>query len=495
MQINKTATNSIYGAGRMSKAHSVEKIGGTSIAATGTVFDNVLIAGRSGADLYNRIFVVSAYAGITDLLLEHKKTGAPGVYAAFAKKERGHCWREALLAVHSAMRTRNADMFVRSESRQKADAFVTERIEGARVCLDDLDRLRAHGRFRLTEQLTTVREMLASLGEAHSAFCTALLLQDRGVNAVCVDLTGWHDRDRMSLDERIEKAFSDIDLETTLPIATGYAGCDGGMVSRYARGYSEMTFSRIAVLTDAREAIIHKEFHLSSADPRLVGEDKARKIGRSNYDVADQLANLGMEAIHPRAGRGLRQAEIPLRVRNTFEREDEGTLICGDYVSDNPRIEIVAGLSEMFALQFFEQDMVGEKGYDSGILDALTKAKAWIVSKSSNANTITHYLAADLQTVEIAMSELEERFPGAIISKTPVAMVSVIGSDISEPDMIPRAIGALSEAGVEIMALQHQIRNVDVQFIIEPGAFETAVRSLHQALVVEGNGKGDRAAA
>ena len=40
--------------------HSVEKIGGTSMAATATLFDNVLIAGRSGADLYNRIFVVPA---------------------------------------------------------------------------------------------------------------------------------------------------------------------------------------------------------------------------------------------------------------------------------------------------------------------------------------------------------------------------------------------------------------------------------------------------
>src|SRR3546814_16932750 len=85
------------------------------------------------------------------------------------------------------------------------------------------------------------------------------------------------------------------------------------MVRRYARGYTEMTFSRLAVLTGAREAIIHKEFHLSSADPRLVGEQKARKIGRTNYDVADQLANLGMEAIHPGAGRGLRQSGIPLR--------------------------------------------------------------------------------------------------------------------------------------------------------------------------------------
>ncbi len=65
----------------MMAGHSVEKIGGTSMAATATLFDNVLIAGRKGPDLYNRIFVVSAYAGITNLLLENKKNRTPGVYA------------------------------------------------------------------------------------------------------------------------------------------------------------------------------------------------------------------------------------------------------------------------------------------------------------------------------------------------------------------------------------------------------------------------------
>src|SRR5690606_20429650 len=121
-------------------------------------------------------------------------------------------------------------------------------------------------------------------------YSTALLLRDAGVHARFVDLTLWDQQDMRALDERIVEAFEPIDLSTTLPIVTGYAGCSEGMVRRYARGYSEMTFSRIAVLTGAREAIIHKEFHLSSADPRLVGTDKARKIGRTNYDVADQLA-------------------------------------------------------------------------------------------------------------------------------------------------------------------------------------------------------------
>lgn len=175
----------------MSAGHSVEKIGGTSMAATATLFDNVLIAGRSGADLYQRIFVVSAYGGMTDLLLENKKTGEPGVYGRFVADDDANGWREAMARVQAAMRERNAAMFARAESRAEADAFVGRRIASVGACLEDLARLRSHGRFCVKEQLVTVRELLAGIGEAHSAHSTTLLLRDRDVNAQFVDLTLW----------------------------------------------------------------------------------------------------------------------------------------------------------------------------------------------------------------------------------------------------------------------------------------------------------------
>jgi aspartate kinase len=190
-----------------------------------------------------------------------------------------------------------------------------------------------------------------------------------------------------------------------------------------------------------------------------------------------------MEAIHPGAGRGLRQTDIPLRVRNTFDREDGGTLVTGDYVSDVPRVEIVTGIRQMQALQFFEQDMVGVKGYDSGILDALARHGLWIVSKSSNANTITHYLSASADAVKRAIADLQKSYPDAAISAQPVAMVAAIGSDISRPGLVPDALRALGDAGIAMIAMQHQIRNVDVQFIVESRDFDEAVRVLHRALV------------
>ncbi|MER8421203.1 hypothetical protein [Mesorhizobium sp. M1329] len=69
-----------------------------------------------------------------------------------------------------------------------------------------------------------------------------------------MDMTGWREEAEMSLDAR-ERALSVIDLGKQLPIVTGYSLCPGGMVRVYSRGYTEVTFARIAALTGAREAM------------------------------------------------------------------------------------------------------------------------------------------------------------------------------------------------------------------------------------------------
>ena len=62
---------------------SVEKIGGTSMSAFGDVLRHIML--HDPARIYGRIYVVSAYSGVTNQLLEHKKTGERGIYARFAE--------------------------------------------------------------------------------------------------------------------------------------------------------------------------------------------------------------------------------------------------------------------------------------------------------------------------------------------------------------------------------------------------------------------------
>ena len=461
--------------------HTVEKIGGTSMSRVDELRKTLFIGSREGAELYNRIFVVSAFSGITNLLLEHKKTGEAGVYAQFAKADSDHGWHEALNRVSAAMIAAHEAVLEHPGDIAQASEFVRERIEGARNCLIDLQRLCSYGHFRLSQHMLQIRELLSGLGEAHSAHVTTLLLQRAGVNARLVDLSGWRDETDHDLDSRIQNAMRDVDPGSEMPIVTGYAQCAEGLMREFDRGYSEVTFSRLAALTGAREAIIHKEFHLSSADPNLVGADCVRKLGHTNYDVADQLSNMGMEAIHPKAAKTLRQADVALRVTNAFEPGDPGTLI-DDKPAERPAVEIVTGL-EIIALEVFEQDMVGVKGYDAAILKALTRHDVRIISKASNANTITHYIDAPIERVQRVEKDLTTLYPSAQISARMLAMASVIGRDLKGLSTLTRGLQAIADAGLESLGATQGPRNVDVQFVLERDDLQPAIKALHEAFI------------
>ncbi|WP_371037800.1 aspartate kinase [Rhodosalinus sp. FB01] len=469
----------------MTTGHTVEKIGGTSISRADELMDTLFLK-SDGDGPYNRVFVVSAFGGITDLLLEHKKSGEPGVYGHFAAAESDLRWSEALDRAAARMGEEHARLLDHAADRQEADEFLRDRIEGARSCLLDLQRLTSYGHFRLSDQMLTIRELLSGLGESHSAKVVTLMLNRRGVDARLVDLSGWRDESHPDLETRLTGAMEGVDFACELPIVTGYAQCREGLMREYDRGYSEVTFAHIAALTGAREAVIHKEFHLSSADPKLVGEDKVVKIGRTDYDVADQLSNLGMEAVHPNAAKILRQAGIPLRVANAFDPGDAGTLILAEVDAD-PRVEMVTGLP-VAALAVHEPDMVGVKGYDAAILEALTRFDVWIVSKASNANTITHYVDPNLKALRRVESAIEKAFPKAEIDIRKIALISAVGRDLLKLEVPARGLRALVAAGIEVLGVHALARGVDVQFLVPEERLKEAVAAIHEALVEAGQG-------
>ena len=457
-------------------AHTVEKIGGTSMSRLNELRDTLFI--QNGKAEYGRIFVVSAFGGITNLLLEHKKTGTPGVYARFANAEDDHGWLDALNEVSSAMIAAHEVVLEHQGDIDQATAFVQERIEGARNCLIDLQRLCSYGHFRLNTHLLQIRELLSGLGEAHSALVAVLMLQRAGVNARLVDLSGWRGEADLSLEARVSSGMDGIDPATEMPIVTGYAQCAEGLMREFDRGYSEVTFSQLAAQTGAREAIIHKEFHLSSADPKLVGEGNARKLGHTNYDVADQMANLGMEAIHPSAAKTLRQSGVPLRVTNCFEPEDPGTII-DDQPAPKPAAEIVTGL-DIIALELFEQDMVGVKGYDAAVLEILTRHDVRIVSKVTNANTVTHYLDASLKSMRRVEADLSKRYPQAEINSEKLSLISVVGRDLSGLHVLARGMNAFAKDDILPRGATQGPRNVDTQFILQREDKDKAIALLHE---------------
>jgi aspartate kinase len=326
------------------------------------------------------------------------------------------------------------------------------------------------------------REILSSIGEAHSAFNSVNIIQNNGINATFVDLCGFDDSEALSIDERIKKAFSGIDFSSTLCVATGYTKGTEGIMRAFDRGYSEVTFSKIAVEVKADEAVIHKEFHLSSADPKLVGQDNSIIVGQTNFMVADQLADVGMEAIHPKASKPLEMAGINIRIKNTFEPNHPGTLISKDYVAENPRIEIISGTDKVLAVEVHDPMMVGEVGFDLRIMQVFEKYGVSYILKSTNANSITMVIWDKASSTPL-IEELKERFYQVEVKK--VALVCCMGTNIAHPGFLYKAAKALCDNNINIECFAQSLRQVNMQFVIEREGYSSAIAALNNTLCVE----------
>lgn len=455
---------------------TVEKIGGTSMSQFQDVLQNIIKGNRKEEELYNRIFVVSAYNNVTNWLLEHKKTGEAGIYNKFLNGEDyssaldSFCQR--LLLINDGFADIGLDL-------KEARDFIRFRIDQSKTLLYSLGKVLASGYVNVVDIHLAAREILASIGEAHSGWNSANILNNNGINARFIDLCGFNDNEPLTIDQRIHKEFAGVDFSNKVCIATGYTKGTEGIMRAFDRGYSEVTFSKIAVEVKAVEAIIHKEYHLSSADPKIVGVENSVPVGQTNYVIADQLADIGMEAIHPKAAKPLELAGINIRIKNTFEPDHPGTLISRDYISPEPRVEIVSGSRKVIAIEIHDPLMVGEVGFDGRIMEHFVRHKVSYILKSTNANSITMVVWENEKAAEL-IKVLQNEFYQ--VNAKPSAIVSTMGSNIAMPGFLYRAAKALYEKGINVESFAQSLMQVNMQFVIARKHYEDAVIALNEEL-------------
>ena len=229
----------------------------------------------------------------------------------------------------------------------------------------------------------------------------------------------------------------------------------------------------------ADEAVIHKEYHLSSADPKIVGVENSVPVGHTNYIIADQLADIGMEAIHPKAAKPLELAGINIRIKNTFEPEHPGTVISRDYISPEPRVEIVSGSRKVIAIEVHDPMMVGEPGFDGRIMQYFQKYGVSYILKSTNANSITMVVWDNPKSAEL-IKVLTDVFYQ--VTTLPVAIVCAMGTNIAMPGFLYRATKALYEKGINVESFAQSLMQVNMQFVINRDHYEEAVIALNEEL-------------
>ena len=192
------------------------------------------------------------------------------------------------------------------------------------------------------EALTVIRELsprssdrILRVGEKLSALVLSHVLKDRNISSEYMDLSNIAPPNHKKADpifyqvlERILKEKIGKTLENQkIPILTGFIGeIPEGILNAIGRGYSDFTASLVSVAIQARELQIWKEVDgIFTADPQIVPQ--AQPIDMLTPKEASELTYFGSQVIHPFTMERVIQAKIPVRIKNTFHPEGNGTVI------------------------------------------------------------------------------------------------------------------------------------------------------------------------
>ncbi|CAJ2510178.1 Uu.00g060780.m01.CDS01 [Anthostomella pinea] len=188
------------------------------------------------------------------------------------------------------------------------------------------------------------KDRVISLGEKLACMIVAACLNSMGTPAKAVFLDnvvasafGPSVHNQVAALERLGSKFYHVvadeiagrirDCGRAIPIVTGFFGImPDSLLQTVGRGYSDLCAAMCAVAVGAEELQIWKEVDgIFTADPRKV--PSARLLSTVTAEEATELTYYGSEVIHPLTMDQIREASIPLRLKNVFKPSGHGTII------------------------------------------------------------------------------------------------------------------------------------------------------------------------
>jgi len=334
-------------------------------------------------------------------------------------------------------------------------------------------------------------DALLATGEQISIALLALALNEMGVRAV--SLTGAqlgiitesvHNTARI-VDIKTERIRRYLD-EGYIVVAAGFQGTTAeGDTTTLGRGGSDTTAVAIAAALGATVCDIFTDVSgVYTADPNLV--PGARLLKEISYEEMLEMARVGAQVLHPRAVELARKHKLPLRVRNTFDIEHEGTILRG--AEDMEIYRPVSGVTvdrDQARLAILEvPDRPGIAGEIFGALADRRVSVDMIIQafhQDGSVNDITFTIKrGDLNTARDVLQEMASSIGArGIIADPDVAKVSIVGAGLmDQAGIASRMFSALGRSGVNIKMISTS--EIRISCAVSDKDAERAVRIVHE---------------
>ncbi len=255
------------------------------------------------------------------------------------------------------------------------------------------------------------------------------------------------------------------------------------------RGGSDISAALAATLLDADRLEIFSDVPgLFSADPRRI--PAARLLREISYREALELAAMGAKALHPRALLPLRKHRVPLWLRQTSRPEIEGTRITPDAREHGAQVKAILARKRITLISLEGIDMWQQVGFLADIFAVFRDhgLSVDLVSTSESNVTLTLDPGAnpvDRATLDRLAADLGRHAQVEI--NTDCATVSLVGLGIRT---ILHRLGPALEVFEQrrIFQVSQAANDLNLTFVVEARHADRLVQQLHQQIIPGGVG-------
>ena len=452
----------------------VLKFGGTSVGSVESILSLKAIVEKE-AHKQPIIVVVSALGGITDKLIATSVLAQKG----------DETWKDEF----QAMVERHHKMIdtIITDPRKREQLF---------NIVDSLfEQLRSiyFGVYLIHDLSKKTQDAIVSYGERLSSNIVATLVQgakwyDSREFIKTVRKNHKNTLDSELTNRLVRRTFSDLQRISLVP---GFISKDRDTdeITNLGRGGSDYTAAIIAAALDAEILEIWTDVDgFMTADPRVI--KTAYTIKELSYIEAMELCNFGAKVVYPPTIYPVCVKNIPIRVKNTFNPDGEGSIIKQKVANNDKPIKGISSINGTTLITVAGLSMVGVIGVNRRIFTVLADngISVFMVSQASSENSTSIGVRDQdaAEAVEVLNGEFAKEIEtGAMYpmhAENGLATIAVVGENMKNtPGIAGKLFGTLGRAGISMIACAQGAPQTNISFVVKSEHLRKALNAIHDS--------------
>lgn len=276
----------------------------------------------------------------------------------------------------------------------------------------------------------------------------------------------------------------------TMHVMAGFYGRDQhGEIMTFSRGGSDISG---AIAARAAGAVLYENWTDTSgflmADPRIV--EQPATIEEISFREVREMSYMGATVFHDEAILPVREANIPISIRNTNRPEDRGTRIVPELSAPTLAATEIAGISgrkNMTMITLEKTLMNKEIGFAARLLGIFRQHNVSFEHCPSSIDSISvifehsQWHGTDTLILDDIRRQLE---PDQLSIEKDLALIAVVGEGMARTVGIAAKIfSALAAAGVNVRIINQGASEINIIIGVAAIDYEPAIRALYSAFM------------